>query len=92
MPYIEKKSRKEIDNAINKLIDSIVDSTDLKNDKKAGLLNYTFSKIINGILIKNYKNINEMIGMLECCKLELYRRVAAPYEDAKIKANGDVYD
>ena len=30
--------------------------------------------------------------MLECAKLELYRRVAAPYEDEKIDQNGDVYD
>jgi hypothetical protein len=33
-----------------------------------------------------------MIGVLECAKLELYRRVAAPYEDAKCEDNGDVYD
>ena len=32
-----------------------------------------------------------LIGVLECAKLELYRRVAAPYEDDKIDENGDVY-
>ena len=31
------------------------------------------------------------MGALECAKLELYRRVAAPYEDVKIMENGDVY-
>ena len=41
---------------------------------------------------KNYTNINEVIGVLECAKLELYRRVAAPYEDEKIEQNGDVYN
>ena len=30
------------------------------------------------------------MGVLECCKLEFYRRVAAPYEDIKIEENGDV--
>ncbi len=40
---------------------------------------------------KRYVNINEVIGALECAKLELYRRVAAPYEDEKIVENGDVY-
>jgi len=35
--------------------------------------------------------INAIIGALECAKLELYRRVAAPYEDDKIAENGDVY-
>lgn len=34
---------------------------------------------------------SEIIGALECCKLELYRRIAAPYEDIKIGENGDVY-
>jgi len=34
----------------------------------------------------------DAIGALECAKLELYRRVAAPYEDTKIAENGDVYD
>jgi hypothetical protein len=38
-----------------------------------------------------YAHINEAIGALECAKLELYRRVAAPYEDEKMKESGDVY-
>jgi hypothetical protein len=32
-----------------------------------------------------------MIGALECAKLELYRRLASPYEDLKIADNGDIY-
>jgi len=36
----------------------------------------------------NYKNINAAIGVLECCKQELYRKTAAPYEDIKINNNG----
>jgi len=39
----------------------------------------------------NYRNINELVGVFECAKLELYRRVASPYEDEKIQSNGDVY-
>ena len=37
-----------------------------------------------------YSKINAIIGILECIKLELYRRVAAPYEDVKAAENGDV--
>jgi hypothetical protein len=40
----------------------------------------------------NYAMYNDMIGVLECCKLELYRRMVAPYEDVKCAENGDVYD
>ena len=39
----------------------------------------------------NYQYYNDVIGALECCKLEMYRRAIAPYEDTKIAENGDVY-
>jgi hypothetical protein len=39
-----------------------------------------------------YTNINNVIGALECAKAEYYRRIATPYEDAKMKKNGDVYE
>jgi len=32
------------------------------------------------------------MGIIECVKLELYRRMVAPYEDKKMKENGDVYE
>lgn len=57
-------------------------------------LNYVFTETIAQYLQKNgasYAVYNEIIGALECCKLELYRRKIAPYEDIKIRENGDVY-
>ncbi len=42
-------------------------------------------------MLLRYSKINSLIGVLECAKLELYRRVAAPYENDKIDENGDVY-
>jgi hypothetical protein len=39
----------------------------------------------------NYQSYNDIVGALECCKLEFYRRAVAPYEDVKIEENGDVY-
>lgn len=59
-----------------------------------GELNYLFTKHILDYLTlvdMSYANLNSAIGALECCKLELYRRMVAPYEDTKIKENGDVY-
>lgn len=38
----------------------------------------------------SYASINAVIGALECAKLELYRRQAAPYEDQKVLDNGDM--
>ena len=39
---------------------------------------------------KKYHWYNRMIGMLECCKLEMYRNVIGPYESSKAHENGDV--
>ena len=40
---------------------------------------------------KRYSTLNEVIGVLECAKLEFYRRAVAAYEDEKAKLNGDIY-
>lgn len=59
----------------------------------AGELNYVLTRIIDARLAGDlsYTTINEVVGVLECVKLELYRRIATPYEDTKRHENGDVY-
>ncbi len=92
MPYITKELREQLDPSIELLFAELDYMGDSKN--LAGLMNYSISALISKLLDTkglNYHNINELIGMLECAKLELYRRVASPYEDDKIKSNGDVY-
>jgi len=32
------------------------------------------------------------LAIIDCCRMEFYRRVVAPYEDLKAKANGEVWD
>jgi hypothetical protein len=62
--------------------------------KTAGELNYSFTKTALHYIAKRglcYQTINDIIGALEGCKLEMYRRLVAPYEDKKIEENGDVY-
>ncbi len=81
MPYIKPEDRAAI------LLDE-----NLIED--AGELNYFITTLINNYINKNtkcYTTLNEVIGVLECAKLELYRRIVAPYEDTKIEENGDVY-
>jgi hypothetical protein len=58
-----------------------------------GELNFAITQLLLNYLDggMSYTAINEVIGVLECAKLELYRRVAAPYEDKKKEENGDVY-
>lgn len=71
--------------------------TDLAEGKvppmSAGELNFLFTIIARSYFAThpNYQGINDIVGALEGAKLEFYRRVAVPYEDNKIKENGDVY-
>lgn len=63
---------------------------------RAGILNYVITDMLDScfgpLSDAKYKDYNEAIGMLECCKLEFYRKAAAPYEDLKEKENGKVLD
>ena len=61
------------------------------NTKK--VLNYVFTSLILRWLgdKPNYAKYNEVIGVLECVKLEFYRRAVSVYEDSKLIENGDVY-
>lgn len=60
-----------------------------------GELNYNITEACIDFIEESgglsYTNVQNVIGVLECVKLELYRRVLAPHEDLKIVENGDVY-
>ena len=60
--------------------------------KTPGELNYVLTRIVLSYLPAKpgYTAYNEVLGVLEAVKLELYRRAIAPYEDTKITENGDV--
>lgn len=60
----------------------------------AGELNYAITRQVVEYFRNNggrYQQINDVLGALEGAKLEFYRRVVVPYEDRKIRENGDVY-
>lgn len=87
MPYIEQSRRKELDK------DSQLEMIGLGCNSE-GELNFVLTSICKGYLeklgMKNYARFNQVVGAIECCKLELYRRKISPYEDLKIQENGDV--
>lgn len=59
-----------------------------------GDLNFALSQVVREYLDRNaksYQTYNDVIGVLEALKLEIYRRLVAPYEDTKIIENGDVF-
>ena len=59
----------------------------------AGELNFKITDLLIDYLGDNYnyQKINDVMGALEGAKLEMYRRLAAPYEDKAIERNGDLY-
>jgi len=79
MPYIPQSEKKRVDQ------DNLITT--------AGQFNYALNQLISIYIDQNdfnYQTSNDIIGAMECAKLELYRRLVAPYEDKKIVQNGDV--
>jgi len=88
MPYITQDRRDPLDEPLAQIILAIQDST-----AKAGMLNYAITTLLQSVVdpeAPRYVDINTAVGVLECAKLELYRRLAAGYEDKKAAENGDV--
>lgn len=83
MPYIPLETRKQIDMG--------------RIPKCPGELNYFITTAILDYLRLSegcragYTEWNEVMGVLECVKQELYRRMIALYEDKKKEEHGDVY-
>lgn len=79
MPYIVKERREALNTSA---------------PQNAGELNYLFTFFSLLYLAEKgekYQTYNDIIGALEGCKQELYRRKVALYEDKKILSNGDVF-
>jgi hypothetical protein len=85
MPYINSNRRKAFKSALGDLQAQI---------EGAGDLNYVISKLCKRyVQIREpitYSLLNEIIGVLESAKMELFRRMVAPYEDVKIQEHGDI--
>lgn len=79
MPYIPKRHRQFA----------------FSTPKTPGELNYSISDRVDYYISMNgisYDTYNTIIGVLECAKLEVYRRLVAEYEDVKLHQNGEVYE
>lgn len=89
MPYIKPELRERLREPLKGLATVLAELSDMELD---GAFNYCVSKLL--ILMygsKSYRQLQRALGLMEAIKLEYYRRVAAPYEDVKIRENGDVY-
>jgi len=62
------------------------------NIEPQGELDDILYKFFNdySLTCKDYIKYNNFIGEIDCCVLEIYRRLIAKYEDEKIVENGDI--
>ena len=87
MPYIKQEDRNLYDYQIEMI------NTQLHSeDWPPGAVNYVITSIIADWFReqRSYKTICNIMGTLKCVASEFYRRKAVPYEEEKIKENGDV--
>ena len=87
MPYVKKEDR-----VYRPRRSATLWVTD--KDSAPGELNFKITELVQGYLDVygvDYQRLNDVIGALECNKLEVYRRLVGPYEDQKIRDNGDVF-
>ena len=88
MPYINRTDRAKYQKVLAELA-SLVPS-DPK--ERAGNMNYVISLLIHKVYggSMRYADHNEVLGVLSGVSQEFYRRFTAPYEDKKIKEQGDL--
>lgn len=94
MPYINKKNREKYDPLINSLAQIL--NTRIDNDELSGELNYVIFRLM-GLLCDGesggklgYARMAIVISGISEAQAEFRRKIMAPYEDQKIKENGDV--
>lgn len=88
MPYITQDDRMKFDAMLQEF-----EELRTTHDLSEGDMNYLITHLLHQWIKSRgirYAHLNSAIGVLECAKLELYRTVAAPYEDTKIEENGPV--
>ncbi len=86
MPYIKKEDRPVIDALVDPIVAHI---SSLPVEAQDGALNYLVTRVIKRVYPTKYFHLNRALGVLSAISLELYRRVVGPYEEEKIKENGD---
>ena len=82
MPYITQEQRANLQKYVRPYLADV------------GELNYFITQLLLDYIRNNkisYQKCNDIIGVLECCKQEFYRRKIIEYENTKMKDNGDVY-
>ena len=85
MPYITQTERVELEPLVTPLCGRV---------DNPGKLNYLITRLCHAYLRNKgglrYEHANAVVGALDCAKMELYRTIAAPYENEKGISNGEI--
>ena len=82
MPYIKQDRRPSMDRVVDVMLEEGV----VVN----GDLNYILFAFCKRFVDPSYNNYKNYCGELRQCATEIERKLLGPYEDEKIKENGDV--
>ena len=82
MPYIKKEDRIKMNKIVNLMEELEVSAN--------GDLNYILFAFCKYNIKPSYNNFKNFCGELRQCATEIERVLLAPYEDEKIKENGNV--
>lgn len=90
MPYINRSDRSKYQKVIAELASLVPGDP----KERPGNMNYIISLLINKVYGSKlrYADHNEILGVLSGVSQEFYRRNTAPYEDEKIREQGDLMD
>lgn len=81
MPYIKPGKRPKFEKLLESMKELVTEEGDL---------NYVLFAFCKRYIPQHYYAFKNFVGELECCKMEVYRQLVAPYEDEKQQSNGDV--
>lgn len=93
MPYIAPEDRPLYDDHIRRIAEALAKQPP---ETRKGHANYVITRILRqgfGVASprgESYSSYADVVGTLECAKLEIYRRWVAPYEDRAIERHGDL--
>ena len=89
MPYIHPADRQQYEPIIASLVAAMAG----REPRQAlGDLNYVVFAAVRRYLDDGrmtYANASALLGTMDCCRMEIYRRLIAPYEDTKRQEHGD---
>ena len=83
MPYIPKEDRPPLDEIVRALVQAEAGTS--------GRLNYVLFKFCLSTVKPSYTGYRNFIGELAESAAEIRRRLLSPYEDQKIRENGEVH-